>query len=227
MLRLLGWGIASCFRSRARLAAENICLRQQLLVLWRLQPRPRLCNADRRFWILACRWFGFWRGALLIMKPVTVLRWHRRAGGLIGGGVQDRAGKPAAARSRQSYGLLFGAWLWRIAYGVNGGSKRSWQGLASRSQLVASQKYAPSLEWGTSSTLAIVPQATRIADVGLRLPLRPDDFLSDALRVLRDRSRRPGCAPRRGDTPPDSGVGRPTDRRVLWLGSGATALSHP
>jgi hypothetical protein len=37
---------------------ENICLRQQLPVLRRRQPRPRIRDADRRFWVLACRWFA-------------------------------------------------------------------------------------------------------------------------------------------------------------------------
>jgi transposase InsO family protein len=60
-----------------RLIAENLCLRQQLLVLQRRHPQPRLANADRRFWIIAYRRFSSWRGSLLIVKPETVLRWHR------------------------------------------------------------------------------------------------------------------------------------------------------
>jgi hypothetical protein len=72
MLRWLGWGIAACFRLRASLVVENICLRQQLLVLGRRQPRPRIRDADRRFWVLACRWFADWRRSLLIVKPETV-----------------------------------------------------------------------------------------------------------------------------------------------------------
>lgn len=71
MVRWIGWGIAACFRARASLVAENICLRQQLLVLRRRQPRPRLRDADRRFWVVACRWFGGWRRSLLIVKPDT------------------------------------------------------------------------------------------------------------------------------------------------------------
>jgi hypothetical protein len=39
-----GWAIAACCRSRASLVAENLCLRQQLLVLRRRQLRPRLNN---------------------------------------------------------------------------------------------------------------------------------------------------------------------------------------
>jgi hypothetical protein len=58
VFRLLLWAIAAIFRPRTRLIAENLCLRQQLLVLQRRYPRPRLINADRRFWIPANRWFG-------------------------------------------------------------------------------------------------------------------------------------------------------------------------
>jgi putative transposase len=61
-----------------RLIAENLCLRQQLLVLQRRHPQPRLGNADRQFWIIASRWFSSWRGSPLIVKPETVLRWHRQ-----------------------------------------------------------------------------------------------------------------------------------------------------
>ena len=70
--------IAACFKSKAQLVAENLCLRQQLVVLKRHQSRPHLRDSDRRFWILVCRWFGKWRETLIITQPETVLRWHRR-----------------------------------------------------------------------------------------------------------------------------------------------------
>ena len=54
-----------------------MCLRQQLVVLQRRQPRPRLLRADRRFWFLARQWFSGWRDVLLIVQAETVLRWHR------------------------------------------------------------------------------------------------------------------------------------------------------
>src|SRR5215468_6035590 len=69
--------IAGLLKSKARLVAENLCLRQQLIVLQRRQPRPRLLPADRRFWIQATRWYSGWRDVLLIVQPETVLRWHR------------------------------------------------------------------------------------------------------------------------------------------------------
>jgi len=72
VVRFLVWAIAAAFRPRVWLIAENLCLRQQLLVLQRRHPQPRLGNADRRFWIIACRWFSGWRGSLLIVKSETV-----------------------------------------------------------------------------------------------------------------------------------------------------------
>src|SRR5215467_7709280 len=78
MFRWLLWAIAAAMRPRLLLIADNLCLRQQLLVLQRRMPRPRLEDADRRFWILAYRWFSGWRTSLLIVKPETVLRWHRQ-----------------------------------------------------------------------------------------------------------------------------------------------------
>jgi transposase InsO family protein len=78
---MIGWAgraIAAWFTSRADLIAENLCLRQQLIVLQRRTPRPRLRAGDRRFWILACRWVSRWRESLLVVQPATVLGWHRR-----------------------------------------------------------------------------------------------------------------------------------------------------
>jgi hypothetical protein len=78
MFRCLLWAIAAAIRPRVLLIADNLCLRQQLLVLQRRKPRPRLKDADRRFWVLACRWFVDWQTSVLIVKPDTVLRWHRQ-----------------------------------------------------------------------------------------------------------------------------------------------------
>jgi putative transposase len=78
VIRWTGKAIAAWFTPRAVWIAENLCLRQQLLVLERRTPRPRLRDSDRRFWILACRWLPRWREFLLVVQPDTVLRWHHR-----------------------------------------------------------------------------------------------------------------------------------------------------
>src|SRR5262249_25617991 len=71
MLRCLLWAFPAAVQPKALLIADNLCLRQQLLVLQRRMPRPHLEDVDRRFWILACRWFSGWRTSLLIVKPET------------------------------------------------------------------------------------------------------------------------------------------------------------
>ena len=60
MLRCLLWALAASVQPKALLIADNLCLRQQLVVLQRRKPRPRLQDVDRRFWILAYRWFSGW-----------------------------------------------------------------------------------------------------------------------------------------------------------------------
>jgi len=78
MIRRLVYVFTASFKSKARLAAENLCLRQQLVVLKRRQARPQLRDADRRFWVLACRWFSEWSETLIVVKPDTVIGWHRK-----------------------------------------------------------------------------------------------------------------------------------------------------
>lgn len=63
---------------RARLAIENVALRQQLLVLKRTAKRPRINDSDRTFWILMRRMLKDWQESLHIVKPETVIRWHRQ-----------------------------------------------------------------------------------------------------------------------------------------------------
>ncbi len=53
-------------------------LRQQLAVLKHIDPRPRLTDADRFFWVLVSRVWSGWRNALHVVKPETVVRWHRQ-----------------------------------------------------------------------------------------------------------------------------------------------------
>jgi transposase InsO family protein len=64
-------------RGRAQLLAENALLRQQLLVLRRTVKRPVLTPADRALLVLLAGRVRAWRQALLIVRPDTLLRWHR------------------------------------------------------------------------------------------------------------------------------------------------------
>src|SRR2546427_1797869 len=85
-LALALWSaLRAALRTRADLALENLALRQQLALLRRRSKRPRFGRLDRAFWLwLSNRWSG-WRQALHLVRPETVIRWHRqgfRASGL-------------------------------------------------------------------------------------------------------------------------------------------------
>ena len=67
----------SLFRTRRNLAFENLLLRQQLAVLRETGTRPQLLSADRSFWVLVSKLWPEWLGALHIVRPETVIRWHR------------------------------------------------------------------------------------------------------------------------------------------------------
>jgi len=69
----------SALRTRGVLALENLALRQQLAVLRRRRPRPPLAWTDRLFWVALSRAWSRWRDVLIIVKPATVVRWHRSA----------------------------------------------------------------------------------------------------------------------------------------------------
>jgi putative transposase len=66
-------------RSRAALQLEILALRHQLQVLQRTRPhRVRLAKTDRCLWSLLSHLWTGWRTALVIVKPETVIAWHRR-----------------------------------------------------------------------------------------------------------------------------------------------------
>ena len=69
--------LTSALKTRRELALENLALRQQLAVLYRSVERPRLSDVDRGFWMLLRRIWTDWERVLVIVKPETVVRWHR------------------------------------------------------------------------------------------------------------------------------------------------------
>jgi len=70
--------LSSIFRSRAILQLENLALRHQIGVLQRsASKRPKLTRGDRLLWVWLSRIWRDWRSALVIVKPETVVAWHR------------------------------------------------------------------------------------------------------------------------------------------------------
>src|SRR5262245_13620044 len=77
-LGILVGTLRSCLRTHRELALENLALRQQLAVWKARQPRPRLTQPDRIFWVLLSRLWTSWRHSLRVVRPDTVVGWHRQ-----------------------------------------------------------------------------------------------------------------------------------------------------
>jgi len=92
--------LRSTLRSRVDLQLENLALRHQIGVLQRsVKKRPKLTSIDLLFWVsLSHLWRG-WRSTLVLVKPETVVAWHRRgvAGFGLGRFDGDSPGAPSSA----------------------------------------------------------------------------------------------------------------------------------
>jgi hypothetical protein len=79
------------FRSRCDTALEILALRQQVAVLKRKRPRPALHSLDRLFWTtLRAVWYR-WTDVLVIVRPETVVGWHRADSISTGAGAPNHA----------------------------------------------------------------------------------------------------------------------------------------
>ena len=110
--------VASLFKSKSRLEAENAALRQQLTVLQRkVRGRVRFTNNDRLFFIQLYRWFPSVLQAIKIIRPETLVRWHRAGfcrhcrwkSRNLGGRPQTSGDLRALIRRMSAENLLWGA----------------------------------------------------------------------------------------------------------------------
>ena len=95
---------ASIFKPKSRLEAENAALRQQLIVLQRkVRGRVQFTNSDRLFFIQLYRWCPSVLKAMVLVRPETLVRWHRAPGfGATGAG--NPAPREAGHQSTQNCG---------------------------------------------------------------------------------------------------------------------------
>jgi hypothetical protein len=78
-LFIVVWSLRAALGSRGSVALENLALRQQLATYARTQKRPQLKPAERSFWVALSRLWGGWGSVLVVVKPATVISWHRQA----------------------------------------------------------------------------------------------------------------------------------------------------
>jgi hypothetical protein len=110
--------LASLFKSKSRLEAENAALRRQLIVLRRkVRGRVHLTNRDRLFLVQLYRWFPSVLKAITIIRPETLVRWHRAGfrrywrwkSGSLGGRPKIAADLRALIRRMSAENPLWGA----------------------------------------------------------------------------------------------------------------------
>ena len=110
--------VGSPFKSKSRLEAENAALRHQLTVLERkVRGRVQFTNSDRLFFIQLYRWFPAVLKAITIIRPETLVRWHRagfrrywrRKSRCLGGRPQINADLRALIRRMSAENVLWGA----------------------------------------------------------------------------------------------------------------------
>jgi putative transposase len=90
--------IADLSRSKEELIAENMFLRQQLIALEREVKRPKLTQRDRQILVLLSSRIEAWREALMVVKPDTLIGWHRQGFKLFWRKKsQGRRGRPSIA----------------------------------------------------------------------------------------------------------------------------------
>ena len=70
--------VAGAVRSRAQLSAENLFLRKQLAMYMERQVKPRRADDATRITLVALSWLIDWRRVLMVVKPDTLIRWHRK-----------------------------------------------------------------------------------------------------------------------------------------------------
>ncbi len=104
MTLLLGF-LRSLFMNRQALVLENLALRQQLATYKRTCKRPRLWTFDRAFWVGLSKLWGKWSTAVVIVKPETVIRWHRQGFKLYWRWISRprRAGRPTIPREHIAF----------------------------------------------------------------------------------------------------------------------------
>src|SRR6266487_2054133 len=109
---------ASLFKSNSRLEADNAALRQQLIVLQRkVRGRIQFTNSDRLLFIQRYRWFPSVLKAIMIIRPESLVRWHRAGcrrywrwkSRNLGGRPQIRADLRVLIRRMSLENLLWGA----------------------------------------------------------------------------------------------------------------------
>jgi len=119
LLRTMVLFVRAFVCNRVDLAAENLALRQQLVVLQQKSNTPRLRRRERIFWALLSRIWADWRSALLIVQPDTVVGWHRQGFKLFWRWKsRGKPGRPSPSSTPRNRKSLKGKHLRSVVFGL-------------------------------------------------------------------------------------------------------------
>ena len=164
------------------LQLELLALRHQLATMKRISPRPSPRPSDRLFWVLLSRLLPNWRYVLVIVKPETVIGWHRKSFRFFGPGSHDD--REAGARQYPARSVILYQRSLVMTHGDGfphalrlGFSARSaWRGDAGQREPCGTLSESPSLEaWGeaTSGRVGEPPGASGSLDDAPHRPRLP------------------------------------------------------
>ncbi len=95
--------ILAFLRSHKEQAIVELALRQQLATYALARPKPRLAPLDRAFWVALRHLWPRWKEVLVIVKPETVVRWHRNGFRLYWRAISQRGpGRPRISQEVQA-----------------------------------------------------------------------------------------------------------------------------
>src|SRR5207244_8681131 len=116
VLALLG-ALRAALRTRTDLTLENLALRQQFALLRRRSKRPKFGLLDRAFWMWLSQWWTRWSEVLHVVKPQTVIRWHRQSFRAFWTwkSRRGRLGRPRVGAELADLGV---PWRWRTRSGA-------------------------------------------------------------------------------------------------------------
>jgi putative transposase len=131
-------------KERRVLALENLAVRQPLAVQKGSNPRPQLRSSDRCFWAGLSQVWEAWRQTLVIVKPETVVRWHRRGVRLFRKWIsrRDPSGWPATSPQVRALILKMAAANPLLKVGIDISERTA-------SRLMPRRRKPPSQNWRT------------------------------------------------------------------------------
>jgi hypothetical protein len=205
--------VRAAFRNQSDLVMENLALGQQLSVLAAKGQRLRLTAVDRWFWVMLRRLWSRWAAALVIVKPETVIQWHR-AGFRRYWTWLSRRGRRGRPRAKQNVRMLIG----RMATENPGwGAPRIHGELLMLGFVVLERTVSRYLPRRRERPDAVLRWLTFLrSHRGDGLLRRSDGELSPRLRLVRNRTRPPPHPALRRHRRTDGHLGGPTAPRDLW-----------